>query len=50
MYLSLLDIHIIFVELEGNAFNDLTSFNKNSCSCNEDVLRNLYVLDAWLVE
>jgi hypothetical protein len=50
MYLSLIDIHIIFVELEGNPFNDLTSFNTNSHSCNEDVLINLNVLDAWLLE
>jgi hypothetical protein len=50
MYLSLIDIQIIFVKLEGNAFNDLTSFNTNAHSCNEDVLINLNVLDAWLME
>jgi len=50
MYLSLIDIHIIFVGLEGNALNDLKSFNTNAHSCNEDVLINLNVLDAWLVE
>ncbi len=47
MYLSLIDIQIIFVKLEGNAFNDLTSFNTNAHSCNGDVLINLNVLDAW---
>jgi hypothetical protein len=50
MYLSLIDIHIIFVEPEGKVFNDLTSFNTNAHYCNEDVLINLNVLDAWLVE
>jgi hypothetical protein len=29
MYLSMIDGHIIFVELESNDFNDLTSFNTN---------------------
>jgi hypothetical protein len=47
MYLSMIDKHIIFVELEGNCFNDLTSFNTNAHSCNGDVLINLNVLDAW---
>jgi hypothetical protein len=41
------DGHTIFVELEGNFFNDLTSFNTNARYCNEDVLINLNVLDAW---
>jgi len=27
MYLSIIDGHIIFVELEGSAFNDFTSVN-----------------------
>jgi hypothetical protein len=47
MYLSITDGHIIFVELEGNAFNDLTSFNTNAHSCNGDVLIKLNVIDAW---
>jgi hypothetical protein len=47
MYLSMIDGHIISVELEGKFFNDLTSFNTNAHSCNADVLINLNVLDAW---
>jgi hypothetical protein len=47
MYLSMIDGHIIFVGLEGNAFNDLRSFNTNAHSCNGDVLINLNVIDAW---
>ncbi len=47
MYLSMIDGHIIFVELEGSAFNDFTSFNANAHSCNGDVLINLNVLVAW---
>jgi len=47
MYLLVIDKHIISIELEGNFFNDLTSFNTNAHSCNGDVLINLNVLDAW---
>ncbi len=47
MYLSMIDKHLISIELEGNFFNDLTSFNTNAHSCNGDVLINLNVLDAW---
>jgi hypothetical protein len=43
----MIDGHIIFVKLEGNAFNDLTSFKTNAHSCNGDVLINLNVIDAW---
>jgi hypothetical protein len=46
-YVSMIDEHIIFVELESNAFNDLTSFNTNAHFCNGDVLINLNVIDAW---
>jgi hypothetical protein len=34
-------IHNIYLELEGNTFNYLTSFNTNTHSCNVDVLINL---------
>jgi hypothetical protein len=47
MYLSMIDGHIIFVELEGSAFNDFTSFNANAHSCDGDVLINLNVLVTW---
>ncbi len=47
MYLLGIDKHIIYVELEGNFFNGLTSFNTNAHSCNGDVLINLNVIDAW---
>jgi hypothetical protein len=47
MYLSMIDGHIVFVELEGSDFNDLTSFNTSARSCNRDVLINLNVLNAW---
>jgi hypothetical protein len=47
MYFSIINGHIISIELESNFFNDLTSFNTNARSCNEDVLINLNVLDAW---
>ncbi len=47
MYLSMIDGHTIFVELEGKIFNDLTSFNTNARSCSGDVLININVLDAW---
>jgi len=33
--------------LEGNFFNDLTSFNTNARSCKGNVLINLNVLNAW---
>jgi len=47
MYLSMIDEHIIFVKSKGNVFIDATFFNKNACSCNENLLMNLNVLDAW---
>jgi len=47
MYLSMFDKHIIFVELEGNFFYDLTSFNTNAHSCNGYVLINSSVIGAW---
>jgi hypothetical protein len=47
MYLSMIDKHLISIELEGNFFNDLTSFNTNAHSYNGNVLITLNVLDAW---
>ncbi len=47
MYLSMIDGHTIFVQLEGNFSNVLTSFNTNAHFCNGDVLINLNVLDVW---
>ncbi len=47
MYVSMIDEHTIFVDLEGNAFNDFTSFNANVHSCNGDVLINLNVPITW---
>jgi hypothetical protein len=40
----------IHVESKNNAFNALTLFNINVCSCNEHVLMNLNVLSAWYNE
>jgi hypothetical protein len=40
MYLLRIDGHLIFIELEGSALNDLRSFNINAHSCNGDVLMN----------
>jgi hypothetical protein len=36
----------LYIEFKNNAFSALTLFNINACSCNEDVLTNLNVLDA----
>ncbi len=48
MYLLMIGGHLIFIKLEGSAFNDLRSFNINAHSCNGDVLINLDVdLNAW---
>ncbi len=47
MYLSMTNRHIMYVESEGNVFNDSTFFNTNACSCNGDVLMNLNVVEAW---
>jgi hypothetical protein len=48
MYLLMIDRHLIFIELEGSAFNELRSFNINAHSCDGDVLINLDVdLNAW---
>jgi hypothetical protein len=47
MYLSMIDIHIIFVQCKGSVFNDVTFLNTNAHSCNGDVLMNLNVLHAW---
>jgi hypothetical protein len=44
----MIDGHLIDINLEGNAFNDLRSSNINAHSCNGDVLINLDVdLNAW---
>jgi len=39
-----------YIESKNNAFNALTLFNINVCSCNEHVLMNLNVLNAWYNE
>jgi hypothetical protein len=39
----MIDGQVIFIELEGSAFNDLRSFNINAHSCDGDVLINLDV-------
>jgi hypothetical protein len=43
----MIDGHILFVEAKRSVFNDATFFNTNACSCNQDVLMNFNVLDAW---
>ncbi len=43
MYFLMIDGQVIFIELEGSAFNDLRSFNINAHSCDGDVLINLDV-------
>jgi hypothetical protein len=52
IYLSMIDEHTtnLYIESKNNAFSALTLFNINACSCNEDVLTNLNVLDAWYNE
>ncbi len=47
MYLSMIDEHIICIESKGSVFNDATFFNTNARSCNEDVLMNSNILNAW---
>jgi hypothetical protein len=43
----MIDEHIICIESKGSVFNDATFFNTNARSCNEDVLMNSNVLNAW---